>query len=57
MKNKIVINSSSANSLNLKELWSYKDLFLVLAYRDYRVKYAQTLLGFVWAFFQPIATL
>lgn len=44
-------------SLNLRELLNYRDLFLVLAYRDLRVRYAQTFLGFFWTFLQPAATL
>jgi len=44
-------------SLNLRELIQYKDLFLILAYRDLRVRYAQTFLGLFWAFIQPAATL
>ena len=44
-------------SLNSKELIAYKDLFFVLAYRDLRVRYAQTFLGLFWAFIQPAATL
>lgn len=44
-------------SLNLRELFHYRDLFLILAYRDLRVRYAQTFLGFLWAFLQPAATL
>ena len=43
--------------LDLRELARYRDLFWVLAYRDYRVRYAQTFLGFGWAFLQPAATL
>lgn len=43
--------------LNLKELLHYKDLFYILAYRDLRVRYAQTFLGLFWAFLQPFATL
>jgi lipopolysaccharide transport system permease protein len=43
--------------LNLRELFHYRDLFLILAYRDLRVRYAQTFLGFFWAFLQPAATL
>lgn len=55
---KIVVDSESSKlSLNLKELFQYKDLFLTLAYRDLRVKYAQTALGFIWALLQPFATL
>ena len=44
-------------SLNLRELWAYRDLFITLTYRDFRVRYAQTFLGFAWAFLQPLATL
>lgn len=40
-----------------KDLWQYRDLISILAWRDYKVRYAQTALGFVWAFIQPIATL
>ncbi len=43
--------------LNLKELIEYRDLFIILAYRDFRVRYAQTFLGLLWAFIQPLATL
>jgi lipopolysaccharide transport system permease protein len=32
-------------------------LFFSLAWREFRVRYAQTFLGFSWAFLQPIATL
>ena len=39
------------------ELKRYKDLFLTLAWRDFRVRYAQTTIGFLWAFIQPIVTL
>jgi lipopolysaccharide transport system permease protein len=45
------------NLFDIKELFLYKDLFYTLAYREYRVRYAQTFLGFFWAFLQPAATL
>jgi lipopolysaccharide transport system permease protein len=55
---KTVIEANrSALRLNLRELFQYKDLFLILAYRDLRVRYAQTFLGLFWAFLQPAATL
>lgn len=41
----------------LAEIAEYRDLLGVLAYRDYRVRYAQTYLGFAWAFIQPLAML
>ena len=43
--------------LDIKELIKYKDLFFILAWRDLRVRYAQTFLGLIWAFIQPLATL
>jgi lipopolysaccharide transport system permease protein len=55
---KIVVDSRKRTlTLNLKELWAYRDLFLILAYRDLRIRYAQTFLGLFWAFIQPAATL
>jgi lipopolysaccharide transport system permease protein len=42
---------------DLRELIAHKDLFLTLAYRDIRVRYAQTALGLGWAVVQPLATL
>ncbi|MFT6442124.1 MAG: lipopolysaccharide transport system permease protein [Salibacteraceae bacterium] len=54
---KTIITSESSRKLNLKELIHYKDLFLVLAYRDLKVRYAQTFLGLLWAILQPLATL
>lgn len=55
---RIVVDANKSRfSVNLKELVDYKDLFLILAYRDLRIRYAQTFLGLTWAFVQPAATL
>lgn len=40
--------------LNFKELKEYRDLFWFLAWRDIKVLYAQTILGFLWAILQPL---
>ena len=53
----VVDSTQKGLSLGIRELIRYKDLFLILAYRDFRVRYAQTYLGFVWAFIQPALTL
>lgn len=54
----IVITPERASlGMDLRELFRYRDLFWVLAYRDFRVRYAQTFLGLTWAFVQPAATL
>jgi len=43
-------------SLNLKEVWHYRDLLLMLVKRDYVTFYKQTILGPIWFFLQPLMT-
>lgn len=43
--------------LSLAELWRYRDLFYIFAWRDLKVRYKQTFLGIAWAVFQPIITM
>ena len=40
--------------VNFKELIAYKDLLFFLVWRDIKVLYAQTILGFMWAILQPL---
>jgi len=40
--------------LGLKELWEYRELFYFFTLRDIKVKYKQTVLGFLWAVLQPL---
>ena len=40
--------------LDFKELKEYKDLFYFLVWRNIKVMYAQTILGFLWAILQPL---
>ncbi len=37
----------------LHELWEYRDLFYFLVWRNIKVLYAQTILGFMWAILNP----
>lgn len=41
-------------SLDLAELWEYRELLLFLAWRDIKVRYKQSLLGASWALLQPL---
>ena len=52
-----MIIDSKNKKLNIREIFSYRDLLWTLVYRDYKVRYAQTVLGFLWAFIQPLVTL
>lgn len=43
--------------INWPELWRFRDLFVVLAWRDISVRYKQTVLGVAWAVIQPVVTM
>jgi lipopolysaccharide transport system permease protein len=54
-ENVSVIEARSGwQAINFKELSDYRDLFLFLVWRDIKVLYAQTILGFLWAILQPL---
>ena len=44
-------------SLNLKELFAYRELLYFLIWRDIKVRYKQTALGAAWAIIQPFFTM
>jgi lipopolysaccharide transport system permease protein len=50
-------SESSLFSINLKEVWQYRDLLVMLVKRDYISFYKQTILGPIWFFVQPILTM
>ncbi len=54
MNKQIIEPNKSFFSLNLKEVWEYRELLWTLTYRDVRVKYAQTAIGFAWAVVNPV---
>jgi lipopolysaccharide transport system permease protein len=43
-------------SLDLGEVWRYRDLLLFLVRRDFVAQYKQTILGPLWYFVQPLLT-
>ncbi len=40
-----------------RDLWSYRELFFFLAWRDITIRYRQTILGAAWAVLQPMITM
>lgn len=40
--------------INLGELWAYRELLYFLTWREIKVRYKQTMLGFAWAIIQPL---
>ncbi|HWZ02853.1 MAG TPA: ABC transporter permease [Mucilaginibacter sp.] len=43
--------------LKLKDVWHYRDLLVLLVRRDFVAFYKQTVLGPLWFFLQPLATI
>jgi lipopolysaccharide transport system permease protein len=40
-----------------KDLWRYRELFAILAWRDISVRYKQTVIGVAWALIRPFLTM
>ena len=53
----IIRPSTGWVSLQLRELWEYRELMYFLTWRDIKVRYKQTALGAVWAIIQPLLTM
>ena len=45
---------TSWSDLSFPELWSFRDLFGILALRDIKLRYKQTALGVIWVILQPL---
>ena len=43
--------------IDLGELWSYRELLVLLVWRDIKSRYSQTVLGAAWAILQPLLTM
>jgi lipopolysaccharide transport system permease protein len=44
-------------SINFKEMWFFRELLFFLTWRDIKIRYQQTILGFFWAVLQPVMTM
>lgn len=56
--NEIVIKPKSKwMFIDLFEIWRYRELFYIFAWRDIKVRYKQTYLGIAWALFQPLVSM
>jgi lipopolysaccharide transport system permease protein len=53
----LIIEPGLAEKHYWRDLWRYRELFLVLAWRDVAVRYKQTVIGLSWALIQPLATM
>jgi lipopolysaccharide transport system permease protein len=50
----VITPPSGLGSVDLREVWRYRELLATLVWRDLKVRYRQTLLGVVWVIGQPL---
>jgi homopolymeric O-antigen transport system permease protein len=53
----IIIEAGRADRHYWQDLWHYRELFRVLAWRDVAVRYKQTAIGAAWAIIRPFLTM
>jgi lipopolysaccharide transport system permease protein len=53
----LVIESDQVEAQYWKDLWKYRELFYFLAWRDFLVRYKQTVIGVAWALVRPLLTM
>src|SRR4051812_24563731 len=53
----IIIEAGRADRHYWQDLWHYRELFRVLAWRDVAVRYKQTVIGAGWAIIRPFLTM
>lgn len=53
----VIRPSRGWRAIDFRELWVYRELLFVFAWRDVKVRYRQTVLGAVWVMGQPLVTM
>jgi lipopolysaccharide transport system permease protein len=53
----LVLEAGRADRRYWRDLWTYRELFAILAWRDVAVRYKQTVIGVLWAVIRPLLTM
>lgn len=53
----LVLAPGRADRHYWRDLWNYRELFVILAWRDVAVQYKQTVIGVAWAVIRPLLTM
>jgi len=56
-ENVLIIEPDRTEKNYWADLWRYRELFLILAWRDVTVRYKQTVIGILWAILRPLLTM
>lgn len=54
---KLIIEPGRIEQNYWRDLWRFRELFYILAWRDILVRYKQTILGVAWAILRPLLTM
>jgi lipopolysaccharide transport system permease protein len=57
MNNVIILEAGRSEGHYWRDLWRFRELFRVLAWRDLAVRYKQTVIGVLWALIRPFLTM
>src|SRR5438445_2037849 len=57
MQELIIIERGRSERHYWLDLWRYRELFRVLAWRDLSVRYKQTVIGLLWALIRPVLSM
>lgn len=53
----LIIEAGQTEKHYWRDIWRYRELFAVLAWRDISVRYKQTVIGVIWALLRPFLTM
>jgi len=53
----MILEQGRAERHYWRDLWAYRELFAILAWRDVAVRYKQTMVGTAWAILRPLVTM
>ena len=53
----LVLEAGRAERNYWRDIWAYRELFAILAWRDVTVRYKQTVIGIAWAVLRPLLTM
>src|SRR5919109_3979938 len=53
----LVLEAGRAERHYWRDIWAYRELFAILAWRDVAVRYKQTVIGVAWAVVRPLLTM
>jgi lipopolysaccharide transport system permease protein len=53
----LVLSPGAINREYWRDIWKFRELLYVLAWRDVAIRYKQTIIGIVWVLLQPLMTM